>query len=72
MIRDEFKVHMLNDQGKENAREIATRFSDLLNFLESPEMCGPSGREMAIVRTKLEEASFFAKKAMAVQKVNQQ
>lgn len=58
----QFTVHMLNEAGKVKASEIATAFDLLLTRLE--QLC-PDGREMAIVRTKLEEASFFAKKAMA-------
>lgn len=69
-IRDEFTFHKLNEKGIEKAKEIAVRFSILLNELEYT--IGSSGREMAIVRTKLEEASFFAKKAMAVRPENQQ
>lgn len=57
-----FEVHMLNDNGKAIARAIAAAFDDCLAQLNV--MC-PPGREMAIVRTKLEEACFFAKKAMA-------
>lgn len=70
MPRPEFEVHMLNDQGKENARFIADGFSQLLAELE--DVCGDEGREMAIARTKLEEACFFAKKAMANREENQQ
>lgn len=70
MPRDEFAVHMLNDQGKQKAAQIADSFSVCLDQLES--IVGSSGREMAIVRTKMEEASFFAKKGMAVQPGNQQ
>lgn len=58
----EFQVHMLNSNGKSKATSIANVFNYCLTALES--YC-PSGREMSIVRTKLEEASFFAKKAMA-------
>jgi hypothetical protein len=57
-----FEVHMLNERGKDKAHEIAGAFNDLLTRL-SP-IC-PVGREMSIVRTKLEEAAFFAKKSMA-------
>lgn len=70
MIRDEFKVHMLNEEGKKKAEEIAVSFSNCLREIES--MCGKEGREIAIVRTKLEEACFFAKRAMASKKENQQ
>lgn len=70
MPRDEFAVHMLNDQGKQKAAQIADSLSVCLDNLES--IVGSSGREMAIVRTKMEEASFFAKKGMAVQPGNQQ
>lgn len=63
MTRTEFAVHMLNETGKENAGKIAATFETTLGALES--FCGADGREMAIVRTKLEEACFFAKKAMA-------
>jgi hypothetical protein len=61
---------MLNDVGKEKAIYIANAFVSLLNTLES--VCGTDGREMALVRTKLEEGCFFAKKAMAKRPENQQ
>lgn len=62
MIRSEFQTHMLNDAGKAHVIEIAEVFSTALNKLE--ELIG-SGRELAIVKTKLEEACFFAKRGMA-------
>ena len=58
----EFAVHMLNEDGKRKAKAIAEAFDRCLDDLVR--IC-PGGREMAICRTKLEEASFFAKKAMA-------
>jgi hypothetical protein len=63
-----FQVHMLNDDGKTKAADIAAAFDRLLDDLDN--WC-PAGREMSIVRTKLEEAAFFAKKAMANQPENQ-
>jgi hypothetical protein len=67
--RPEFTFHLLNDIGKEKAIQVADIFSGTLNRLEF--VCGQTGREMSIVRTKLEEACFFAKKAMAVREENQ-
>lgn len=65
-----FTVHMLNDIGKVKANELASLFNKLL---EDIERTIPGGsREKSIVITKLEEASFFAKKAMASQTENQQ
>ena len=61
-MHDAFAVHMLTEGGKASAREIATAFDELLAKLNA---LAPDGREMAVVRTKLEEACFFAKKAMA-------
>ncbi len=76
-VRPEFAVHQLNDNGKQKAAAIADTFSRALNALEV--ICGaadPRGkggaREMAIVRTKLEEACFFAKRAMALDPACQQ
>lgn len=68
-MRAAFQVHMLNAEGIAKAKSIADLFNDFASNLEG--LCGPGGREMAIVNTKLEEASFFAKKAMANQTVNQ-
>lgn len=68
-IRQEFDVHVLNHEGLRKARDIASCFSILLNDLE--EHCGKDGREMALVRTHLQEAAFFAKRAMAMQPANQ-
>ena len=63
-----FAVHMLNDEGKEKAAGIARCFDDLLTNLKV--WCGEE-REFSIVKTKLEEAAFFAKKAMACKPENQ-
>ena len=62
-IRDEFTVHLLNEDGKAAARELAEKFSEFLDEVEA--LCGTAGREMAIVRTKVQEASMFAKRAIA-------
>ena len=66
-----FKVHKLNDWGMANAMAIADKFEQLLLTLEK--LCGePPSREWSIVKTKLEEACFFAKKAMANKPSNQE
>jgi hypothetical protein len=57
-----FQVHRLNEDGMKKADEIAGAFNNCLLALKT--MC-PDGREFSIVKTKLEEASFFAKKSMA-------
>jgi hypothetical protein len=67
-MRSEFKFHKLNESGISKASVIAELFDALLGDLEI--MCG-QGREFSLVRTKLEEASFFAKKAMAMKEENQ-
>lgn len=61
-MNSEFTFHLLNDTGKTKAMKIATSFNTLLEDLK--ETCAP-GREFSIVKTKLEEACFFAKKSMA-------
>lgn len=68
MIDTLFQVHRLNEDGLKKAEEIAGAFNNCLINLRG--MC-PEGREFAIVKTKLEEAAFFAKKAMANVKENQ-
>jgi len=60
----EFTVHMLNEQGKQKAGAIAQAFDECLDKLKA--VC-PESREFSITKTKLEEASFFAKKSMANQ-----
>ena len=70
-----FEVHMLNAGGIEKAQKMAASFDQLLSELY--ELSGSAVqtvqtlRPMAIVRTKLEEACFFAKKAMASNPANQ-
>lgn len=68
-MNKEFAVHMLNDLGKTKAQFIAQAFDECLERLTAH--C-PPGREMALVRTKLEEACFFAKKSMAQVDENQE
>lgn len=63
-IRPEFTVHKLNADGLHMAAQVAKVLSCALNDLEA--VCGTDGREMAVVRTKLQEAGFFAKRAVAM------
>lgn len=65
---EEFSVHIVNTDGLAMAKLIAQDFNALLNRLKT--VCEP-GREFAIAKTKLEEACFFAKKAMAKIPANQ-
>jgi hypothetical protein len=60
-----FEVHMLNNIGKQKANDLARWFDTLLSGIESDVCYGCDPRLLAIVTTKLEEACFFAKKAMA-------
>jgi hypothetical protein len=79
-INKEFTVHLLNAKGIEKAKTLAARFNDLLNELTgegsiagSAALASPyPSREMSLVRTHLELASFYAKKAMASVPENQQ
>lgn len=69
-VRPEFRVHLLNEQGIQKANSVALIFTETLDQLE--DLCGIDGRAMEIVRTKLEEAAFFAKRALASRSENQQ
>lgn len=69
-MHDLFKVHMLNEVGKVKAADLAEVFSDTLDAVEN--ISGTDGREVALVRTHLELASFYAKKAMAQRPENTQ
>lgn len=68
-IRNEFQSHDLNDTGIARTHDVAKLFSVFLNNLEA--VTGEAGRDMALVRTKLQEAKFFAVSAVAAQKDNQ-
>lgn len=65
-VHEAFRVHKLNETGLVRAGSLAEAFDTLLESLNLPE-----GRYKALVITKLEEASFFAKKAIATQQENQ-
>lgn len=65
-----FEVHRLNSEGIEKAKQLAAAFDNLLQQIN--QIVPVSGRELSICYTKLEEASFFAKKAMAKLGVNQE
>lgn len=66
-MNKEFSVHRLNEAGMANAMAIGNVFDSLLIQLSN--MCQPS-REFSLCKTKLEEACFFAKKAMASDPAN--
>lgn len=70
-VRPEFSVHMLNDEGRKKATQLAESFSALMEAIEGL-AAGGDARSLAISKTKLEEACFFAKRAMASAPSNQQ
>jgi hypothetical protein len=65
-----FKTHLLNDVGIAKARAIAEAFDKLTTTLEV-ETAGGDPRCLALMRTNLEQAGFYSKKAMAVLPENQ-
>lgn len=67
MIDPLFKGTALNNEGLEKCGAISEGFTALLRQLE--DIC-PKSREFSIVRTKLEEASFYAKKSLVNEEVN--
>jgi hypothetical protein len=64
-MNPEFEFYSLNEEGVKATQRVAELFNNLLDELDP--LMG-FGRYNALVRTKLEEASFFAKKSLAVQK----
>lgn len=68
--RPEFKKHTLNAAGVEKTELAAGIFSDCLNSLDV--LLPGQSREKALVVTKLQEACFFAKRALAIQPENQE
>lgn len=70
-IRPEFQTHTLNEEGKARAQHLAEAFSSLMDLVEV-QGTGGDGRALALAKTKLEEACFFAKRAMATKAANQE
>ncbi len=68
-MSDEFNVNLLNENGLCACTKLAGIFIDALHAIDS---LIPPGRERALVVTKLQEASFFAKRAIAMMPENQQ
>ena len=64
IIHPLFESRKLNTAGVSAAHKVEELFSDLLHTLQD---VLPEGREFSIVKTKLEEASFYAKKALSKQ-----
>ena len=67
-MNKEFTTQSLNEKGIEVVNGVRGLFNELLNELE--QYCPPS-REFSIVRTKLEEACFFAVKSACSVRENQ-
>ena len=68
-MADEFKVHLLNDEGIAKATALSKAFDDLLTAVNTHAPM-PS-RERSLVVTKLQEACFWAKRAIAVDPANE-
>jgi hypothetical protein len=64
MMNELFAGHMLNEKGFARVQNIGRAFDTLLCVIEA---AVPEGRQLSIVRTKLEEACFYAKKGVAIQ-----
>lgn len=68
-IPEEFGSHTLNVGGSKRVQEIKQRFANLLKFCNDQ---APSGRNLKLVAMKLEEACFYAVKAVASNPENQE
>ncbi len=62
-VRDEFKSRKVDDAGQQRIQQVREVLSHALASIEA--LVPQGGRELAIVKTKLEEAGFFAVKAVS-------
>ena len=69
-INSLFTFHKLNQKGIDRAVTIAEAYTTLVNLIN--ELVPNNSREKSVAFTKLEEASFFTKKAMAQLEENQE
>jgi hypothetical protein len=69
MMNELFTGHLLNEKGFARVQDIGRAFDTLLKVVEA---AVPEGRQLSIVRTKLEEACFYAKKGVANQQEYQE
>ena len=69
MINPLFSTVKLSEAGINKVSTIRESFTDLLDYLE--QVLPGNSREISIIRTKLEEASFYAVKAVRNYKENQ-
>lgn len=67
-----FGFHKLNVTGQDKAVKIQELYENFLSKLQKQIGDGQYGREAAIMRSKLEESCFYAKKAMASLASNQE
>lgn len=67
-MSNEFKVHRLNVQGLVKADRLANAFATCLAEVEG---LVPAGHELSLVVTKMQEACFFAKRGIALDRENQ-
>jgi hypothetical protein len=65
-----FQFHKLNPQGQAKATAIGEAYSALLTEVTAL-VGGATANELETVRTKLQEACFFTKRAMAINPENQ-
>lgn len=73
-MANEFEVHLLNERGLNKADQIAKVLQialDALRQICANDLKGTGAREMALVTTKMQEAGFFAKRAIALDPANQ-
>jgi hypothetical protein len=70
MMNSEFSTQQLNEKGIERVKAVKEKFNELLEYLKNDTELLP-GRGLSVVRTKLEEACFFAVKEVANQNENQ-
>lgn len=67
-IRNEFQVHILNDDGVAKAKAIAEIYTTALDALDK---LVPDSRERSLMVTTMQESAFWAKRGIAVDPNNQ-
>ena len=66
-MSNDFKFIALNDKGRAECQKVEEVFNNAYAILQG--LC-PSCREFNLVFTKLQEASYFAKKAVSLNEEN--